>query len=355
MTDRVVGLDIGASSVKAAQVLRKGDGTFTVEKQAASALPFGVVQDGHVEEKERARVAAIIRQMWTEAKFDTKDVIVGYNSSSAVFMTEMRVPLMKPEDVHKALPTIVEARNPSLSPDENEMSFTVVGEVDGDDGPELRVLAYSVRSDFAEAAGRLVDDAGLNLVGADLSALATLRAMQIQDRPDTQLDALVDIGANITTLVLHHNGVPKMLLLDPDSSGNVATTRIADAMGLDEGDEHQAEWQKINDESPVGIVAQARNEYSANLAAKVANGFGAYLNRHQDQFEGLANVTLVGGGALLHGLGYFLRQSLGSVPLSYAQVDDNITGPKGGEVERLESASGGDFLVAVGLGTGARL
>ena len=354
MSDRVVGLDIGASSVKAAQVLRNGDGTYVVEKQAARPLPRGAVFDGRVDESEHGRVAAEIKALWAEAGFDTKDVILGFNSSSAVFMREMTVPLMKPEDIAKALPEIIVAREPNLDAEHTEFSYTVVGEQEGQHGPELKVLVYSVRADYAEQAARLAEAAELNVVGADLNALAVLRAMQVYDRPANMLDAILDVGANVTMLMLHHNGVPKMMTLDPDSAGNVATDKIAEALGITEQDVAQAEWEKINNQEPVGVVTQARAEYGRNLASKVAGGFANYLN-HSEDFESLANVTLVGGGALLNGLGFYLRNALGEVPLSYAQIADNIVSSNGGEVERNEIGSGGDYLVAVGLGTGARL
>lgn len=355
MSDRVVGLDIGASSVKAAQVLRKDDGTFVVEKQAARLLPRGAVFDGRIDDDEQGRVSAEIQRLWEDAAFDTKDVVIGYNSSSSVFMSEMTVPLMKPEDVAKSLPLVAMAKDSNLNPDQSEFSFTVVGEQDGEMGPELKVLVYSVRADYAEEIGRVVEGAGLNVVGADLNALAILRAMQIHDRPSVFLDAIVDVGANITILMLHHNGVPKMLSLDPDSAGHVATDKVIDMLGLDEDQYAQAEWEKVNNQEGVGPVHQARCDYAQSLAAKIAGGFRAHLDS-TDEFEALHSLTLVGGGSMLAGLGWYLRAALGeTVPLAYAQIAENIVSINGGVPERDEVGSGGDYLVAIGLGTAARL
>jgi type IV pilus assembly protein PilM len=355
MSDRVIGLDIGASSVKAAQVLRKSDGTCVVEKQAARPLPRGAVNDGRIASDERGRVSDTIKKMIAEENFATKEVIFGLNSSSAVFMQEMTAPLMKPEDIEKTIPNVILVQNPNLDPKENEISFTVLGEQEGENGPELKILVYTVRADYAREIAEVVEAAGLTVVGADLNALAVLRAINIQNRPADQLDAIVDIGSNITILMLHHNGIPKFLALDPDSAGYVATDKVADALGYDDHQLAQAEWEKVNNEEPVGLVAQARQEYGQALAAKVAGGFNSYLEKSVEH-SALANVTLVGGGSLLHGLGFFLRNSLGAtVPLSYAQWDPAIKAANGGEVERSEIGSGGDYLVAVGLGSGKRL
>lgn len=354
MSDRVIGLDIGASSVKAAQVLRKPDGQFVVEKQAARSVPRGAIRDGRIAAEERLRVSEIIREMCSEEGFDTKDVIFGLNSSSSVFMQEMVVPSMPPEDVDKAMPTIIGARNPNINPEENEFSYTIIEEFEEDGDLHLRLLVYSCRVDYAREVGEVIEAAGLNVVGADLNALAVLRAISIFPRPLGELDAIVDIGANITMLMLHHNGVPKMLRLDPDSAGDVATERILDEMGLDDDQFHKAEWEKVNNEEPVGPVYQARTAYAEGLAAKIAGGFRDFLNTSYE-FDAIANVTFVGGGALLHGLGNQLRQAVGAAPMSYAAVAENISAQSGGEVERHEVGSGGDYLVAVGLGTATRI
>lgn len=353
MSDRVIGLDLGASSVKVAQVLRNGDGTFVVEKQAARALPRGAVYDGRIAPEERLRVADTIRRLIAEEGFSTKDVIVGLNSSASVLMQEISAPLMRPEDVAKAMPDIIAYESPNLTAEDNEIDYTVLGEYDDEGVTKLKVLVYSVRREYAKEVAEVVEEAGLNVVGADLNALATLRAIEIHDRPANQLDAIVDIGANVTILMLHHNGVPKMLSLDPDSAGYVATDKIAETLGIDEREMHKAEFEKINNEDPVGLVAQAKAEYASALAAKIAGGFKNYLDKSVE-YDVLANVTLVGGGSLLHGIGYFLHNQLGSVPLSYAHFSSNITGANG-DPQRNELDGGGDYLVAVGLGTGRRL
>lgn len=353
MSSRVIGLDLGSSSVKVAQVLRHDDGTFVVEHQAARPLPKGVVYDGHIDIAKRGRVSSIIAELFQEEKeLTTKDVIFGLNSSSSTFMEEVLVPMMKEEDLDKALPAVLAAQNSSFDPKDNEVSFAIVGPVDTDHGPRMKVLVFRALAGYVKDIAEVVEAAGLNVVGADFNALAALRAIETFQRPERQADAVIDIGANVTTLMLHHNGVPKMLSLDPDSAGSVATAKIADALDLDDDDD-AAEFQKINNDEQVGIVAQARSEYSEWMAKRAAASFSSFIAR-SDDIDSLTSVTVVGGGALLAGAGWFLRNEFGEVPLSYAKIDPRITG-KSGEIRRQEPGSGGDYLVAIGLGTGASL
>ena len=176
MSERIIGLDIGASSVKAAQVLRKGDGTYVVEKTGARPLPAGAVFDGRISEDERSRVSDTIKQLVEEEGFTARDAIYGLNSSGAVFMREVMIANngLTPEDVTKALPLIIESKFPDLSPGDNEMSYSVLGEAEGEFGPELRVLVYSALKEYTTEVAQTVEAGGLNVVGADLNALAVL-------------------------------------------------------------------------------------------------------------------------------------------------------------------------------------
>ena len=352
MGDRVIGLDIGSGSVKAAQVYRN-NGTFTVEKQAAAPLPHGSVFDGQIAKDSRKQIASIIRNLVEEHNFDTEDVIFGLNSSSSVFMKEITVPpVARPEDLKKALPNIIEAEM-DLAPDTNETSFTVVGEIVDKRQRKLKVLVYSVRSEYARSVAEVIEEAGLNIVGADLNALASLRAVQIQPLPPRQLSAVVDIGSDVTSLMLHENGVPKTLFFDPDMAGTTVTNRIAEMLNLDIED-GAAEWAKINDQNWDGPVAKIRDDYSKNLAQKVASVFDTTVRKEGD-FDKVGHVLLVGGGSLLHGLGVAVREVLLDAQVDFANFDPTISSDSGDPVERYPQAFGADYLVAVGLGMGETL
>lgn len=358
MKTRVVGLDFGSGSIKAVQTLRTSPTTHVVEKQAAVKLQPGWISDGRVAPEHTAAVINVLTKLWQDAGFSTKDVVIGLHSSAATFMSEEIVPLMKPEDMASAVPVILASNNPNLDPSENLLDWTVMEELEGEVGDRhLRMMVYSVRKSYADEVVSLVTSAGLTVVGADFNALAALRAVAVQDRPAGAVDVLVDIGAHLTTVLLHHNGVPRLLTLDPDSAGYAASAKIASALGLDEDDPEDArkiEYHKVNDDNAVGLVAQARNEYCRALASRISTNLESYLDR-SPEFDSIAEITLVGGGALLHGLGSVLRDTLGGTPLTYAGIDPSITAAGGSVVERQESMSGGDYLVAIGLGTGARL
>lgn len=353
MSSRVIGLDLGSSSVKAAQVLRKGDGTFVVEHQAARRLPYGAVYDGHVNTDFRDRVSRMIAEMFVEEKFSTKDVIFGLNSSNATFMDEVLVPVVPEKDVASSMPLLLNAQNGAYDDSKAEMSYSIVGVVETPDGPRLKVLVFRALVDPVREMSEVIEAAGLKVVGADLNALASLRVVSTQDRPDMVVDAIVDMGASVTTILIHHNGVPRMLSLDPQFAGGVATERVADALGIDP-ENVKAEWSKINDESELGLVPQARTTYAREASSRIQRVISDYVTR-TDDVTSVASLTLVGGGALLAGLGESMRRSFPDIPRAYAQFAGHVTASNPEGILRQERESGGDYLVAVGLGTGAVL
>ncbi len=81
MASKVVGLDIGTSGVRAAE-LSLGKAAATLERFGQVALPPGAVRDGEVVDTDA--VAAAIKQLWAQAKFSTKKVVVGVANQKVV-------------------------------------------------------------------------------------------------------------------------------------------------------------------------------------------------------------------------------------------------------------------------------
>lgn len=357
MPNRVIGLDIGASTIKAAQVLRRADGTFVVEKRGLAATPAGAVSDGQVDERGRMRLAQALAGLVADAGFDTRLVVLGLHSSAAVFLSEMTLPWVSEADARVSMPNLIEHHNPNMNRDASELAWTITGVAPGPE-PKMNVLVYSVRTEYARDLAAVVESAGLEVVGADLSALASLRATAVQPRPARQLDAIVDLGGDLITVLVHHGGVPTMMFLDPETGGDAVTARIADAMRLDNADLAQAEQAKRTDTAPVGLVVQARNEVASVQAKRIAGAIAGHLSASLNH-DTLAGLTLIGGAARLTGLGNFLHAELagaglGNVPLTYARSDDRLTTEDGERVDHLDR-TGSDYLVAMGLGMGATL
>ena len=72
----LVGLDIGASGIRAVQLKRhRKTGEYEIVKAASVDLPRGVIRNGNIAD-EKALIKAL-RQLWRKGKFSTRKVAFG--------------------------------------------------------------------------------------------------------------------------------------------------------------------------------------------------------------------------------------------------------------------------------------
>ncbi len=84
---RVIGLDIGTTAVRAAQLEfgtggPRGKGQPSLVRYGEVPLPLGAVRDGEV--ADQAIVTQAIRQLWSNQKFDSRDVVIGVGNQRVV-------------------------------------------------------------------------------------------------------------------------------------------------------------------------------------------------------------------------------------------------------------------------------
>jgi len=225
----VVGLDIGTSGVRAAQlVLRRG--STTLERFGQVALPPGAVADGEVVDTEL--VAAAIRQLWAQARFRSKRVVLGV-ANQRVVVRQVDLPWQPVEDLRASLAPQVQDHIP-MPVDQAILDFHPLEEVTGDDGKRmLRVLLVAAARDMVGQALEAVDKAGLTPSMVDLTSFAVLRAqLRAGGTFGVEGETLVDIGASVTNIVVHQGGVPRfvrILLM----GGSDITDAVAERLGVD--------------------------------------------------------------------------------------------------------------------------
>ena len=98
---KLVGLDIGASGIRAVELKRdRKSGEYSVVKAASVDLPRGAVRNGVIAEP--ATVTKGLKQLWRKGRFSTRKVVLGL-ADSGVLTRQMELPWMPPEDFRSAL------------------------------------------------------------------------------------------------------------------------------------------------------------------------------------------------------------------------------------------------------------
>ncbi len=222
-----IGLDIGTSGVRAAE-LSFGKGGVTLERFGQIAVPEGAVRDGEV--MDTAAVASAIKQLWSHTRFSHKNVVMGV-ANQRVIVRQVDLPWMPAAELKESLAFQVQDFLP-MPVDQTLLDFHPLEEVTGTGGARLqRGLLVAAARDMVLSNVRAVEQAGLKPVMVDLTSFAVLRSVSNIGVVDSEIEALVDIGARVTNIVVHSGGVPhfvRILLM----GGQDVTDAIASNLGV---------------------------------------------------------------------------------------------------------------------------
>lgn len=345
-SSRVIGLDIGSSCVRAAE-LEFGSGgptgktAPTLVRYGQSALPLGVVRDGEVTQPDT--VSAVLRELWARTRFESKDVVIGVGNQR-VIVRELDLPWMPLAQLKSSLPYQVQELLP-MSTDDALLDFFPTSEFDGPQGRTVHGMLVAAQRDTVSANVLAVEGAGLRPRMVDLNAFALVRALARGDLANATA-AFVDIGASITTVVVAAQGSPRMVRSLPTGGHNV-TNAVASNLGV-----AAAEAEALKREVGVGFAAAPERADAAEAIAGVARGlvesvrntFTYYTSNNPG--AGIDVVVLTGGGCHLPGLGQYLS-SASRLPVV---LGDPLAGVRSAKTAHREQLNGHESLVALSVG-----
>jgi type IV pilus assembly protein PilM len=292
-----IGLDIGTSGVRAAE-LSFGKGRVTLEKFGQVALPEGAVRDGEV--VDAAAVATAIRQLWSATKLSHKKVVLGV-ANQRVVVRQIELPHMPPADLRKALPFQVQDYLP-MPVEQAVLDFHPVEEFEHNGGRHMRGLLVAAQRDVVMANVRAVEAAGLQVSMVDLTSFAVLRAVGSRaQQADSGTEALVDIGARVTNVVVHSNGVPRfvrILLM----GGQDITDAVAERLGVSmkEAEGLKQELGLVGASGELEAASRAVDATAGMFLDEVRGSLDYYAASNPD-FP-IDRVVVTGGGSRLAGL-----------------------------------------------------
>ncbi|ROS30690.1 type IV pilus assembly protein PilM [Cellulomonas sp. PhB150] len=343
---RVIGLDIGAGAVRAAE-LEFGSGgpagknPATLLHYGEVPLPLGAVRDGEV--VQQATVAGALKQLWSQAKFSSKDVVIGVGNQR-VLVRETDLPWMTRAQLTESLPYQVGELLP-MSVDDALLDYVPTSEADGPQGKTMHGLLVAAQRDTVNANVLAVEGAGLRPTMVDLNAFALVRSLARGDLARCTV-ALVDIGAQITTVVVAAHGHPRLVRVLP-AGGHQVTSAVASTLGISAGEAEQVKRSLgVGYAAPEGSEAavEAISEVARTLVESIRNTFVYYAGNNPG--AGIDVVVLTGGGSHLPGLGQYLS----SASRLSVVLGDPLSGLRAAKGAGRERLNGLESLIAVPVG-----
>ena len=328
---RSVGLDIGSSAVRAAEVLVDGRRRQLV-RFAQIGLPPGAVVEGEV--RDQAAVVAALKRLWAEGGFASRSVVLGVSSQRAmVRLVEM--PALASKELRSALRYEIGELLP-IPVEQAVYDYAVMGrgKPTADGGETTQVLVLVAQKDIVRDEIEVANRAGLRVRAVDASPLALLRAVPPPGGEGT-LDAVVCLGAQLVVVAIRQGGVPRFMRTATVAGDGRASTRAPAKARAGAGQ---------GQERPEGRSAGPKID---PVVEEVRSSIEYFLSHAQG--AQLSCVQLTGGAARKEGLVDRLASTL-AVPVVRAGLAPTYeTSVLGLDDEQLEEASW-RWATAVGLG-----
>jgi type IV pilus assembly protein PilM len=226
-----IGVDVGSTAVRVAEVAA---GDLPVIVRAAQVpLPPGVVEAGEVRQPEA--VAEALRELWSKSGVKSKHVHLGVGNQRVV-VRELALPWLPEKELRDTLGFQVQEFIPMAS-DEAVLDFDPLGEMDQGGRRMVRILLVAAHKPMVNALVEAALAAKLDPQSIDLTPFAVTRAVGTGDDGldlnSSGDEAIVDIGAQVTSICVHDRGVTRFVRMLP-SGGRDITLALASGLGVDD-------------------------------------------------------------------------------------------------------------------------
>ncbi len=312
--DALVGLEIEAGSIAAAEVRVNGD--IRLGTTAIAPLPAGAFDDGEVTNPDA--ITEALKQLFSQNQLSRR-VRLGIANQRVVVRT-LRLPAIEdPKELDTAVRFQAQEQIP-MPIDQAVLDHRVVGGVPAADGgpAQIDVVVVAARRDMIAATLQPLLDAGLEPAGVDLSAFGLIRALGEPARPVADEAGEAGTGAAAPVLYCNIGDVTNLAIarrrsclftrVSPTGLDDVAAT-LATATGL--SGEHAQMWlahvglgQPVEAiEGEPSIVAQAREALEQGASAVIDEvQLSLDFYGRQEAAAPVERIVLSGPGSAIPGI-----------------------------------------------------
>ena len=293
---QLVGLDIGSSAIKVAQ-LKESKGRYFLQKFGVKPLEPEVIVDGTV--MDEGRVVSAIQELFEEANVKNKHVAISI-SGHAVIVKKISLPPMPDEELEGQVKLAAEQYIP-FDINEVNIDFHVLpSDASEDQQGDMPVILVAAKKDKINELTELVKAAGLIPMVMDVDAFA-VENMHAINYPMGQEEttALVNLGASVMNVNIIRAG-SSLFTRDIPLGGNRYTEAIQREIGLsfEEAEESKKKERGVDSDgmSLNGVMDSVNAEVASEIARTVD-----YFKTSTTNAE-LSRVLVCGGVARAKGL-----------------------------------------------------
>jgi type IV pilus assembly protein PilM len=302
-----IGLDVGSTAVRAAE-LTEGSPP-TVIRAAQVPLAAGAVENGEVREAEA--VSEALRELWNRGGFKSRKVWMGVGNQRVV-VREIALPTMPEKELRQSLGFQVQEFIP-MPVDEAVLDYHVIEEVEIDGRQMVRLLLVAAQRAMVDTLVAAATSAKLEPMGLDLVPFAMVRAVGAtgagMELERTGGEAVVDVGAHVTNIVVHAAGETRFVRILPSGGRDIT---VAIARGLSVDDEVAERLKRGEFVEGVDATPEQAIEVAMQRATQFVDEIRSSLEFYTAQTQGarIDRLLVSGGGSKLKGFIEILRQRI---------------------------------------------
>ena len=251
-TKNLVGLDIGDSSVKLAELKDLGRGRgFQLTALASEPLSGEAIVDGAI--MDSGLVIETIQRLFRNSRIRTKQVATALSGHS-VIIKRVSLPVMNEQELAESIQWEAEQYIP-FDVEDVSMDYQILeGSSLSGDG-NMDVLLVAVKKDKITDYTSVITQAGLQPAVVEVDAFSLQNAFEANYEPEPQqIIALIDIGAAVTTITLLQGSNPSFWR-DINIGGNQYTDAIQKELNLTaEASERVKRGEEVSGVKPDSVL-----------------------------------------------------------------------------------------------------
>ena len=293
----LVGIDIGSSCVKVAEVAVRPKGFELLAAGTAPMPPEAIVQGAFLNS---SAIVEAISAALAAAGTKTKRVATAVSGHS-VIVKKITLPAMTREELEESIRWEAEQYIP-FDINEVNLDFQILqhGESDG----QMDVLLVAAKKDLIDDYVAVLGEAGLAPAVIDVAAFAAANCYRATCEPGAEeVVALVNIGAQTTNINILANGVPAFTR-DVSAGGNQYTEEIQKTLTVGFEEAERIKLGKSSESDGQEVVPQEVEDAIQTVNESVVGE----IQRSLDFFQAtsaesrISRIVVAGGSAKVSGL-----------------------------------------------------
>lgn len=302
-SDHLVGLDIGSSFIKVAEIKKTPKG-HVLKKFGLEKTPSGAIVEGRIEDMES--VAHVIRALFKKNKIKEKHVAISTGGHSVVIKT-ITTSKAPEKELHASIHSEAEQYIPYDIDDVN-IDYHVLGE--SEFAPEqLNVLLVAVKKDLVAEYIDLINMAGIHPSVIDVDTFALQNIYEtLPDESKDKVTLLIDIGFAKTSLNILQNNSSLMMRDNLSGSKQIIEEIISESDCSIEDAELVLSGQK-DDLLPTTKIKEICSRVSNTWCGEIHEVVRTFHSNSTDKT--IEKVVLSGGSVFTPGFIDHLSSELG--------------------------------------------